>query len=216
VRRPVLQLIAVGAVAAVPACGFPSVTFDATPADGAADGQEQRDATGADSVSPVDGQVGSDGGLDALVGDGASADAMPSADGPADGPVNAPDAAEEAGNPCDVDKDGYRAKSCGGTDCCDIDPDAHPYPDAGTVPWFTVAADSCGSWDYNCDGTVEYEFLSSVTCSGTGATGCNGGPGFTTNQGCGTSAATYSNCEPNGLLTCKAVADPMSVTQGCH
>ena len=87
-RRPVLQLIAVGAVAAVPACGFPSVTFDATPADGAADGQEQRDATGADSVSPVDGQVGSDGGLDALVGDGASADAMPSADGPADGPAN--------------------------------------------------------------------------------------------------------------------------------
>lgn len=59
----------------------------------------------------------------------------------------------EAGHdvdPCDQDGDGFVSVGCGGTDCCDIDPDAFP----GQTEWFE-SPNACGSWDYNCDRVEE-------------------------------------------------------------
>jgi hypothetical protein len=49
-------------------------------------------------------------------------------------------------------------------DCCDYDGNAHP----GQTMSFTHG-DSCGSWDYNCDGYIEEQFT-------TGPCGGNSGP----------------------------------------
>jgi hypothetical protein len=101
--------------------------------------------------------------------------------------------------------------ACGtGTDCCDTDNKAHP----GQTTYYTTA-DACGSFDYNCNGTVDPEYPSNLKCGGTGLTGCTGGSGFIgTDPGCGGSAL-YGTCVANGILTCQA-GDEMTVTQGCH
>lgn len=54
----------------------------------------------------------------------------------------------------------------GPTDCCDTDEDAYP----GQTAFFAPRND-CGGWDYNCDGTEEYQYDSVYV----GCTGCSGG-----------------------------------------
>jgi hypothetical protein len=63
------------------------------------------------------------------------------------------------------------------TDCCDLDPLAHP----GVTGWFT-GVDKCNTFDYNCDGSAEQEFVvaatscaSSGSCAGVGTLTCNPG-----------------------------------------
>ncbi len=188
-RRGVPQqivLVAFGAIASLPACGFPSLSYEDA-VDAASDGRTQDGATGSDSTSPLDAATG-DGATDGM-GEGSEA----SVDAPTDAPVP-PEAGFDSGNPCDVDGDGHLAKgACGGDDCCDTDWSAHP----GLSPttWFTKMADQCGSWDYNCDGTVEEELAVTLTCGGLAATGCTGGVhGLHGGSGCGNPSGAPSIC----------------------
>jgi hypothetical protein len=215
-------LVAIG-VAALPACGFPGLQYadgDDAAADATTDASASDDATGdartpdgagpdalasneasaSDAAALLDGQVASDAAPDAI----AVPDASP------DAPVNPTDAGHDAGIDCDQDKDGYRALACeGGTDCCDTDPSAHP-----TQAMFFASQDNCLSWDYDCDGKIETEILVNITCSGTGLTGCTGGPGFTSDPACG-AMAPYSSCVGSGALACSA-SSTMMATQACH
>jgi hypothetical protein len=88
--------------------------------------------------------------------------------------VGAPDAATDADQGtlnCDLDQDGFKSTKpgCDGTDCCDNDARTHP----GEQAFFT-AADACGKFDYNCDGTDEPQFakvncmLALLACTGSG------------------------------------------------
>jgi hypothetical protein len=79
---------------------------------------------------------------------------------------------------------------------------------------FFTSTDNCGSWDYNCDKKIETEYLTNIMCSGTGLTGCSGGPGFTTDPACGAMAA-YSQCVGSGALSCAPMSSMMA-TQGCQ
>lgn len=110
--------------------------------------------------------------------------------------------ASEAGDPCDEDNDGFKAQgSCGGGDCNDHDSRVHPgqtfvtdVPDA--APW--------GDWD--CNGTVDYEFPVISSC----LTSCSA-QGFASSVACGVTAS-YITCVGTTLCTS---ADAGVVTQGC-
>ncbi len=70
--------------------------------------------------------------------------------------------ATEAGDPCDVDGDGYRDVKCSlGTDCCDTDPRAHPLQSG-----YFATRDACESFDYDCSGAVEPEYGALLYCVG--------------------------------------------------
>ncbi len=215
-RRGLAQqmvLVALGVLAAMPACGFPSLNYeDGATGDAAADGRPQ-----GDSASPLDAPVEADGSLDGPADDATSevgADAIeetPVAEASVDARADAP-SGEDSGNPCDRDGDGYPAQgACGGTDCCDTDSSANP--GVKSTAWFTKMPDQCGNWDYNCDGKVEEEFPVTLTCGGLAATGCTGGSGFMGDPGCGSTGPVYA-CSPNGL-GCKAALTG-SAPQGCH
>lgn len=62
------------------------------------------------------------------------------------------DATADAVEDCDEDGDGFEAAACGGPDCCDQDPNAHP----GQTTFFDKP-NACGGWDYDCSGSVEVE-----------------------------------------------------------
>jgi hypothetical protein len=195
-------------LSALPGCGFPDLTYetggDAAVGDATADAHAPDDAAGdtptSDAATPRDGPTTGD----------AAPDVIEAPDATHDAPETAPDAGPEAGIDCDEDHDGYRALSCdGGNDCCDTDPNAHP-----TQAMFFGSQDKCLSWDYNCDGKVETEFLVNITCSGTGLTGCKGGPGFTSEPACG-AMAPYSTCVGSGALACTA-SSTMMATQACN
>jgi hypothetical protein len=187
------------------ACTFPDPTYradgGAIPDDGPSP-EASVDASGEGSPS-ADGA--SDGALDANpAGDAASGDA-PSGDGPS-GDAN-PDAPV-----CDQDLDTFRAKggTCGGTDCCDIDNKANT-----AQKGYFVAPDNCGSFDYDCSGKAEPEYVANLACGGTGLTGCTGGSGYVgPDPGCGNSAV-YGSCIPNGTLACKP-GSFTNVQQACH
>jgi hypothetical protein len=78
---------------------------------------------------------------------------------------------------CDQDGDGYLAQACGGNDCCDIDALAYPGEEA-----YSTFPTNCGTWDFNCDGTIELLYAT-VACSGHGG-GC-GGSGIAAPGTCG-------------------------------
>jgi hypothetical protein len=43
--------------------------------------------------------------------------------------------------------------------------------------WFTAGADACGSWDFNCDGTVEQQYSNSshpIACGAAVLSSING------------------------------------------
>jgi hypothetical protein len=107
---------------------------------------------------------------------------------------------------CDQDGDGYPAVGggCNGEDCCDTDPNAHP----GQSAYFTQA-DRCGSFDYDCTGSIIPEYLQ-VNCQLVFG-GC-GGDGFEQPQACGATAA-FSHCSL-GFLGCATTSEMK--TQGCR
>lgn len=115
------------------------------------------------------------------------------------------DAPPDAVN-CDQDGDGWLAigNGCNGEDCCDSDPDAHPEQTS-----FFTRADRCGSFDYDCDGTVIPEY-GQVSCQLAFAS-CTG-DGFDQPQACGVTAS-FEHCAP-GLLTCFTMNE--TKTQGCR
>jgi hypothetical protein len=200
---------------ALAACGFPTLSYesgdgggpDGATLDGTTVDGRAGDASG-DGASPGDAQDGSvsDAALDQVAppGDGGGTEA---------GFVDArePDGAVD----CDQDKDGFYAEGppCNGDDCCDSDPSAHPYP-SPPIPWFTMHPDACGSWAYACEKTPVEQYAVTISCTGTGATGCSTNVGFMSDPGCGGSASLY-DCTANGLLSCKPTVDGTQI-QGCH
>jgi len=163
------------------------------------DGGTERDARAAIDAAPIPGD-------DASLLDVAS-------DVTAEATTVVVDATEEAhvdAQPppvdCDQDGDGYLAigGGCNGEDCCDTDPSAHP----GQSSYFTQA-DRCGSFDYDCNGSIIPEYLQ-VNCQLV-LGGC-GGDGFEQPQACGATAA-YDHCFI-GFLGCATTSEMK--TQGCR
>jgi hypothetical protein len=112
-----------------------------------------------------------------------------------------------ASPPCDCDGDGYLAEgsSCAGNDCDDGDPDAHP----GQTGWFTTPRKTAGGFDYDCNGTVELEFTSVISCV---VALCPTTQGyFGTTPQCG-QAADWGDC--TGALCQKHVLQQQA--QACH
>ncbi len=178
-RRAIAGLLAALAGGIWAACTFPSVTYS--------------DAT--------------DGGSDAAFetgGDDAAADAIEEAP-----PPDFPDADPDAFNPCDQDKDGYKAPGCGGgKDCNDFDKRANP----GQANFLTDPPDGAPNGDWNCNDTVEPQYPT-VSCGGfLNALACKG-EGYVANPGCGKSAA-YVKCTWTGL-SCDPI-DSGARTQGCR
>lgn len=195
--------------------GDDGTTGDATQdarGDAAGDGPGDAtgDATGDAAADAIVDAIG-DGAGDATADAASDAIADAVADALADVAPDALEAGTDASGVCDQDQDGYRstAGGCNGTDCCDTDKQAHP----GVTAFFTTA-DHCGSFDYNCDGTMEGQYTVNLACSGTPALGCQGGSGFTASPGCGNPGA-FGTCQANGLLNC-APGSLLTETQGCR
>jgi hypothetical protein len=196
-RRSLAEALA---VAAVVACGFPDVTYSNP------NGAPEGGSAASDAAEGEDGRAPPS---DAMPGDGEGGTDGHSA---SDAPYQ--DAAMDSAGPldCDRDGDGYQARGspCNGTDCCDTDPNANP----GQTQFFTVA-DSCGSFDYDCDGKLETEYATDIACTGTGLTGCKGGPGFVGDPACGTPGPWASGCQGSGALACQPDSTT-SQAQGCQ
>jgi hypothetical protein len=208
-RAPLLVFIAVAA------CGFPQLSYEGadggpSSVDGRATGDGPAGSEAGDTDAASDGTATGDG---MTTQDSTASDSTAPIDSPSEAPVDAPhDVAAEGPPECDKDNDGYLAQGspCMGTDCCDTDPNAHP----GQTQFFTTA-DSCGSFNYHCGASVITEYLTNITCSGNGVVGCAGGPGFTGNPACGTSAP-FSYCmSPGGLAACVPTSSMMGA-QGCR
>ena len=73
-----------------------------------------------------------------------------------------------------------------GGDCCDSDASAFP----GQTKYFT-SADACGSWDYNCDGTIQGSESGAVTYATIPASECGTNVQGT---GCGDSCTATISC----------------------
>jgi hypothetical protein len=189
--------------AALAACGFPDVTFaEGSTLDGSAGETDQATPT-AEAASPVDA-------ADEVMVDGPGVPDAP-ADHVAVDTGTFPDATPDGPLDCDVDGDGYLAMGppCNGQDCCDDDRNANP----GQTQFFT-AADACGSFDYNCDGSLEAEYAINIACKGTGLTGCKGGPAFVGDPACGTQGSFANSCTGSGALACQPGTTTMQA-QGC-
>jgi hypothetical protein len=119
-----------------------------------------------------------------------------------------PDASyEEAGDPCDLDEDGYQAAgSCGGNDCCDFDSRAHP----GDTSYYATK-DACGSFDYDCDGQNELQYTQTASCK-LGFFACSGSGFDKAPPECGV-GATFDTC-PYDVLFCGG--DQTTVVQSCR
>jgi hypothetical protein len=179
------------ALLSIAACTFP-------------DPQLSNDASsGGDSGAPVDSHVVDTSGLD--IEDTGPEDTtvdLDSATNPDAFPEIGPDA-----DPCDLDGDTFKsAKDCGGDDCNDHTPEAHP----GVT---TFIRDSIGTddllWttlpgDWNCDGTVKYEFPQQACTTG-GLGNCvgklDGYASDPTTLRCGDPIG-YSKCKVVGTLGC--------------
>lgn len=192
------------------ACSFPDVSF------GSASVEEEDAATEAGSESRAE-EGGADGGLDAAD----LADAFDFGDVATRDDANQVVDANACGDrsPCDCDGDGYLDIGCDAGpdaaglgkkpgDCDDLDPLRHP----DALPTDAVPVGHDGDW--NCDGVVSRVPTAQIKCSGTGLTGCSGGPGFLNKPTCGTKADVYS-CEASGLLACQAVPKG-TATQLCQ
>src|ERR1700722_179787 len=205
---PLTALVTLLGVAMAPACGFPDLSYSSDAGESTGDAHDatsQADGAGEDAAHDgMSGDASRDGESETSVdaGDGASA---------ADSSTPMHDASFDSGDPCDVDGDGYRAISCGGNDCCDIDPAANPGVSA--AQWFP-SPDQCGNYNHRC-GPIAMEYPVNLVCSGTGLLGCSPtGLAYTGDPGCGMTAE-LSECKGSGALACSP-SPVMSALQGCN
>jgi hypothetical protein len=201
-------LLTAVALALVPACGFPTLSYDddGGTSSGGSGGSSGGSSSGMHDAAS-DGTFTGDG---SSGGDGASGDGREDSDASNDSSTPPPDAGGDGSIDCDHDHDGYISNSaqCGGNDCCDTDPNAHP----GQTDFFP-SADGCMSFDYNCDGTVETEW-GAFSCM-PGVTGCTPTSGFVGGvPGCGVSEQWTGTCK-NMITSCQpGTMTPQ--TQACH
>jgi hypothetical protein len=159
---------------------------------------------GAGAAPPADAAPDSSGGpapdTDGAPADASTAEAAAPPDAKADAPPPPP--------PCDdLDKDGHKAKSCGGDDCCDNDARTHP----GATDYYDTA-DACGSFDYDCNGKDETQYDTSASCQLVLFQGCQKA-GFVAATGCGANAA-FKTCDFHVIGGCQP-SDTMQ-TQACR
>ncbi len=192
---PLTALVTVAALAIAPACGFPTLSYEdegGASSGGMGDGSSHADGSGgdggSDGTSSADGEPGGD----------AASDVSTSGDSPTDAASQDSAAMPDAGcvSPCDCDNDTYMAMSCGGNDCCDTDPNAHP----GQTSFFP-SEDDCHSYDYNCDTMQEMEW-GAFSCA-PGVTGCTPTSGFVGGvPGCGVPEQWTGMCK-NMITSCQ-------------
>jgi hypothetical protein len=192
------------------ACTFPEVTYDASEMPGV-------------DASPVETSVGDDATASGESGMASEAgDVASGKDSTTDGPGNeastfdAPptddvyvfEAAADA-PACDQDEDTYAALggACGGTDCDDEDPRAHP-----GQTYLTALPRATTNGDWNCNHVIEKLFPINVDCS-TSIGACDSASGFTGDPACGT-AGTFVQCMTMNVIFCVVGASSMQV-QGC-
>lgn len=188
------------------ACTFPEIGFD--------DGTGASIATGA---STSDGASSSDGGTTSQGAGGAGGHG--GAGGRSGTGGHGGDGGGTGGGvplTCvDLDEDGYLSDASdpgcdelpayvGKDHDCDDD-DEYTHPNQAT---FFTQPRTAGGWDYDCDGSIETQYL--VECPSPCAPWLPVSPG---EQGCG-DTATMKKC--NTLLGCASPPDGNSATQGCH
>ena len=221
-----MRRILAACAALIAACSFPDVTFGPdeggaadAPFEGAPPDAMLDDATAAAETgtpdapaldSPADARGESDG------GDGGARDGSDAADAGAanDAQDSAATAdANDAADPCDMDRDLYRAIGgvCGGQDCDDNDGRRNP----GVSTYQTYPTDN-GDW--NCDKHVDRQYPNAnVSCTSILVPGsCDGLSGFSgPDPGCGY-AGTYVTCawDTLSLPNCKVSSSGVA-TQGC-
>jgi len=118
----------------------------------------------------------------------------------------------DSNDPCDKDRDGFKAKggTCGGNDCDDDDDRASP----SVSTYLTFDATGKGhAGDWNCDGTVKRQFEINVSCGLLGGGACSSTKGFTGNPTCGTSGK-YVQCVTSGALCVEGTTTTQ--IQGCY
>ncbi len=138
-------------------------------------------------------------------GEDGAAETAP-ADGEGDG--------DGAFDPCDKDGDGHRMVGgvCGGDDCDDDDPHAHP----GVKEFQTYAATPTTKGDWNCDRIVEKQFPAGFNCSVLTTGACTSTRGFADDPACGSVSPSFVTCKPGvGGIGCEE-AKREAVTQGCR
>jgi hypothetical protein len=203
------RLPAVVAALILGACAFPDdVTYDAGEAPIEASPVET--SVGDDSAPSGDtgsaseaGDVASGRDSTTDVPDTSTFDAFPP---PADAYVfeAAPDAPA-----CDQDQDTYTAiGTCGGMDCDDDDPRAHP----GQTYLTALPRATTMYGDWNCNHIVEKLFPTKVDCS-TAIGSCDQVSGFTDDPPCGT-AGTFVQCMTMNVIFCVVGASSMQL-QAC-
>ncbi len=135
----------------------------------------------------------------ALPGDGATEDAAP--------------------DPCDFDRDGYKAADAGTCsakiDAGDLDCDDNEKRRNPGVTAFLTDPTTNGDW--NCNKTVEKQFPINVNCGAIlGQAACNVAIGFAGDPACGASAS-YVTCVWNliAIPPLCSVATTISQPQGC-
>lgn len=115
----------------------------------------------------------------------------------------AEDADVDAMDPCDQDRDGFRAANalCGGDDCDDGDPRAHPNAD-----FVAAAPPATTNGDWNCDGVIEKQWATHVSCfSVGGSSACDTLSGFLDDPACGESGR-FVQCELRSGSRCVPAA----------
>ncbi len=201
-QRTILFALVLGGTAVAVACSFPDVTFSNTPItndEGGLDGSSDasNDASTVDEEGPTDARTDViDFPPDVVVyGDAGMLDG-------------------DAANPCDIDRDGYKAKGtvgtieCGGNDCDDNDSRANP----GIKDISTAKARPTANGDWNCSGAVQKQFPEGQSCPGLALGKCAQNTGFTKVVACGEQGDYITTCTLN-IATC--VATTKKEIQGC-
>jgi hypothetical protein len=131
----------------------------------------------------------------------------------ADGVASDTRVGDAPADPCDMDRDGYKAEgiACGGNDCDDHDSRANP----GVMTFLTYKPTTTNPvpGDWNCDGKVETEWTTDFSCVALGAS-CASQQGFSDDPSCG-DTGTLLQCQAGSLpLTCQT-GSQTSTLQGC-
>jgi len=106
---------------------------------------------------------------------------------------------------CDRDHDGFQSTACGGADCDDFDPRAHPGADfLQDLPTTTTKG------DWNCNNVVEKRDI--VANCASVSSSCSSVQGFANDEGCGATGA-FVQCQGVGVCISAAAG---SRTQACR
>jgi hypothetical protein len=100
--------------------------------------------------------------------------------------------------------------ACGSTDCDDHDPRAY----FGEPSFLTFLPTPTTGGDWNCDGTVEYQFTRNFSCGLVNGGACGTASGFKDAPGCGQSSANFITCKVGAGLLCVVDTTTTNI-EGC-